>query len=61
MSLKKDDFIVIEYVAKVKETGEVFDTTNEEIAKKEHLFKEGDIFESKLVAIGEGWVLKALD
>lgn len=61
MALQKKDFIVIDYVAKVKETGEVFDTTSEEVAKKEHLYKEGDIYESKLVVIGEGWVLKALD
>jgi peptidylprolyl isomerase len=61
MSLQKSDFIIIDYVAKVKETGEVFDTTVEETAKKEHLYKEGDIVESKLVVIGEGWVLKALD
>jgi len=61
MSLQKSDFVLIEYVAKVKETGEVFDTTNEETAKKEHLYKEGDIYESKLVVVGESWVLKALD
>jgi FKBP-type peptidyl-prolyl cis-trans isomerase 2 len=61
MALQKGDFILIDYVAKVKETGEVFDTTIEEVAKKEHLYKEGDIYEPKLVAIGEGWVLKALD
>lgn len=61
MSLQKNDFILIDYVAKVKETGEVFDTTIEETAKKEHLYKEGDIYESRLVVVGEGWVLKALD
>ncbi len=61
MALQKGDFILIDYVAKVKETNEVFDTTNEEIAKKEHLYKEGEIYEPKLVVIGEGWVLKALD
>ncbi len=61
MALQKGDFIIIDYVAKVKETGEIFDTTNEEVAKKEHLYKEGDIYEPKLVVIGEAWVLKALD
>ncbi|MEM3703549.1 MAG: FKBP-type peptidyl-prolyl cis-trans isomerase [Candidatus Bathyarchaeia archaeon] len=61
MGLQKGDFILIEYVAKVKETGEVFDTTIEEVAKREHLYKEGEIYEPKLVVIGEGWVLKALD
>jgi len=61
MALQKGDFIVIDYVAKVKETNEVFDTTKEDVAKKEHLFKEGEIYDPKLVVIGEGWVLKALD
>jgi peptidylprolyl isomerase len=61
MALQKGDFILVDYVAKVKETGEVFDTTIEEVAKKERLYKEGEIYEPKLVVIGEGWVLKALD
>ena len=61
MALQKQDFILINYTAKVKETNEVFDTTHEDVAKKEHLFKEGEIYEPKLVVVGEGWVLKALD
>jgi FKBP-type peptidyl-prolyl cis-trans isomerase 2 len=61
MALQKGDFILIDYTAKVKETNEVFDTTSEETAKKEHLHKEGEIYEPKLVVIGEGWMLKALD
>jgi peptidylprolyl isomerase len=61
MSLQKGNFILVDYVAKVKETGEAFDTTLEETARKEHLYKEGDIYEPKLVVIGEGWVIKALD
>jgi len=61
MPFEKGDFVLIDYVAKVKETGEVFDTTIEDIAKKERLYKEGEIYEPKLVAVGEGWVLKALD
>ena len=61
MTLQKGDFLLIDYVAKVKETNEVFDTTKEDVAKKEHLHKEGEIKEPKLVVVGEGWVLKALD
>ncbi len=60
-AVKKSDFITINYVGRVKETGEVFDTTFEDVAKKEKLYKEGDVYESKLVVVGEGWVLKALD
>ena len=61
MAFEKGDFVLIDYIAKVKETGEIFDTTKEEVAKKEKLYKEGEIYEPKLVVIGEGWVLKALD
>jgi FKBP-type peptidyl-prolyl cis-trans isomerases 2 len=61
MTLQKGDFILIDYTGKVKETNEVFDTTQDEVAKKEHLHKEGEIYEPKLVVVGEGWVLKALD
>jgi peptidylprolyl isomerase len=61
MALQKGDFILINYTAKVKETNEIFDTTLEETAKKEHLQKEGEIYEPKLIVIGENWVLKPLD
>jgi FKBP-type peptidyl-prolyl cis-trans isomerase 2 len=61
MSFEKGDFLLVEYTAKVKETGEVFDTTIEDVAKKERLHKEGEIYEPKLIVVGEGWVLKALD
>jgi len=61
MGFEKGNFVLIDYVAKVKETGEVFDTTKEDVAKKERLYKEGEIYEPKLIVLGEGWVLKALD
>jgi peptidylprolyl isomerase len=59
--IQKSDFIIVDYTGKVKETGEVFDTTSEETAKENKLYKEGDIYEPRLVVAGEGWVLKALD
>jgi peptidylprolyl isomerase len=59
--IKKSDFIIVDYTGKVKETGEVFDTTSEETAKESKLYKEGDIYEPRLVVVGEGWLLKALD
>ena len=34
MTLQKGDFILIDYVAKVKETNEVFDTTKEDNHEK---------------------------
>jgi len=61
MSLQKGDFILIDYSAKVKETGDTFDTTNEDMAKTAHLHKEGELYEPKLIVVGEGWMLKPID
>jgi len=61
MPIQKSDFILINYTSKVKETGKIFDTTIEETAKQEKLYKEGEIYEPRLVVVGENWVLKALD
>ena len=61
MPFKKGDFLLIDYVARVSETGEVFDTTLEEVAKEEGVYKEGALYEPMLVVVGEGWILKALD
>ena len=61
MSIEKGDFLLVDYTGSVKETGEVFDTTLENVAKEKGLYKAGDIYEPKLIVTGEGWVLKALD
>ena len=61
MPIEKGDFILVDYVGRVKETDEVFDTTVEEVAREGRLYKEGEVYEPKLVVVGEGWVLKALD
>ena len=52
---------MVDYTAKVKDTGEVFETTIEAEAKK-HSFHETNVkYQPKLVAIGESWVVKGLD
>lgn len=61
MSLKKGDFVTFDLTAKIKETDEVFDTTIEEVAKTAKLKSQGDKYEPRLVVLGEGWVLKAID
>lgn len=61
MPFKEGDFILLDYVGRVSETGEVFDTTIEDVAKEEGIYKEGGLYEPSLVVIGEGWVLRALD
>ena len=63
MTFNKGSLILIDYVAKVKDTEEIFDTTLEEEAKK-HSIHESDVkYQPKLVSIGEVSypVLKGLD
>jgi len=59
--VKKDDFILVDYVTKIKETGEVFDTTMAEEAKKGGVFKDNTVYEPMFIVVGKGWVLKKLD
>ncbi|MBN2567611.1 peptidylprolyl isomerase [Candidatus Woesearchaeota archaeon] len=61
MGISKGDFIVLAYTAKVKESGRVFDTTDEAIAKKEGLAGQGATFAPITVCVGEGMVIPGLD
>ena len=61
MTFSKGSLILVDYTSKVKDTGEVFETTIEEEAKK-HSFHEPNVkYQPKLVAVGESWVVKGLD
>jgi len=61
MSFKEGDFILIDYVAKVKETGELIDTSKAEVAKEYKKFSEEKIYEPLLVIIGEHRVVEGLE
>lgn len=63
MTFNKSSLILIDYVAKVKDTEEVFDTTLEEDAKKYSIHESDVKYQPKLVSIGEISypVLKGLD
>lgn len=61
MPVAKGDFALIDHTTKIKETGEIFDTTSAEEAKKGGIFKEDSRYEPMLVVVGEGWVLRGLD
>jgi len=61
MPIKRGDFVLISYVARVKEDGRVISTNMEEEAKKAGIYEEGRLYEPELVIVGEGWVLKGLD
>jgi peptidylprolyl isomerase len=65
MAVKKGDFVKINYTCKVKETGELVETTLSEVAEKEGLHgkHEGEAHshEPMFIILGEGWVPKGVE
>ena len=59
--IEEGDFVLVEMTGRTLETDEVFDTTDEELAKTEDIHEEEKAYGPKLVVVGEGWVLKGLD
>ncbi len=55
------DFVLVEMTGRAVETDEIFDTTDEELAKEEGIHDENRTYGPKLVVVGEGYVLKGLD
>src|SRR5574341_1516874 len=61
MTFQKGTLVLVDYTAKVKDTGEVFDTTREADAKSSSLYDTNARYQPRLVSVGESWVLKGLD
>ncbi len=61
MAIKNGDFVRLEFTGKIKETGDVFDTTHEEIAKEAEIFVENKEYGPIPIIIGGNHLLKAID
>jgi FKBP-type peptidyl-prolyl cis-trans isomerase 2 len=59
--VQKGDVVRLHYTGKVKETGEIFDTTYEEVAKEAGIYSEKGIYGPVPIAVGAGHVLQGLD
>lgn len=59
--IKKDDFVLVELTGRIKSSGKLMDVTDEEIARKEGVFDEKDIYQPRLVIVGKSWVIKGVD
>jgi len=62
--IKNGDFILVDYTCRVKESGEVVDTTIESVGKEARLHHEHEkehIYEPMFLVQGEGWVPKGFD
>ena len=61
MAVKEGDFIRLEYTGKVQETGDVFDTTDENVAEEASIKLDNKSYGAIPIIVGGGHVLKGLD
>lgn len=60
MAIQKGDFIKLNYTGRF-EDGRVFDTTNEELAKKKEIFNPRGLYGGDVVIVGAGHTIEGLD
>ena len=60
MAIQKGDFIKLNYTGRF-EDGRVFDTTDEELAKKEEIFNPRGLYGGDVVIVGAGHTIEGLD
>jgi len=61
MAIKNGDFIRLEFTGKIKETGDVFDTTNEEVATEAGILVENKDYGPIPIVVGGKHLVKAID
>jgi len=59
--MKVGDVVYIDFVGRIKDTNEIFDLTNEEVAKKEGIYNPNYSYKPIPVVVGFGMVVKGLD
>jgi peptidylprolyl isomerase len=61
MAIKNGDFVLVDYLLRIKDNNEVFDVTMEDQAKAANAFSAEEVYEPKLLVVGQGWMLKGID
>lgn len=61
MKTKKNDFIEIEFVGRIKETNQIFDLTDEDLAKKEKIHNPNASYKPVIICLGQNDVIPGLD
>jgi peptidylprolyl isomerase len=61
LSFRDGDFVLVEYTVRVKETGNIVDTTSEEIARRENIYESGRVYGPVLVVIGKKWINEVVE
>ncbi|MFX1301381.1 MAG: peptidylprolyl isomerase [Promethearchaeota archaeon] len=59
--LKEGDFILADFVGYTHDDQRLFDTTKEDVAKAENVFDEQEVYQPRLVIVGQGWIVPGVD
>ncbi len=60
-TIKKNEFIELDFIGTIVETGTIFDTTKEIVAKKAKIARENHVYRPIIVCVGQENVVKGLD
>ena len=60
-TVKKHDFVEIEYTGRIREDNTIFDTTEEKVAKENSAYDEHSEYGSLIICVGENHLPKALE
>ncbi|MHA1712795.1 MAG: FKBP-type peptidyl-prolyl cis-trans isomerase [Candidatus Ranarchaeia archaeon] len=55
------DYVMIDYVGRVKDSNLIFDCTKEDIARKENIYDEKQVYGPQLLILGEGKFMKGFE
>lgn len=59
--LKRNDFVEIDFIGKIKSSGQIFDLTKEDVAKKEGIYDKNQSYKPMIICLGEGQLLQGID
>jgi FKBP-type peptidyl-prolyl cis-trans isomerase 2 len=59
--IKQNDFVLLEFTAKIKDGGEVFDTSNEEVAKESGIHNPQMPYGQYIICVGKSQILPKLE
>lgn len=59
--IKDGDFILADFVGFTTDDRRIFDTTKEDIAKTENVYDEQEVYQPRLLIVGQGWMVPGVD
>jgi len=59
--MKPGDFVEVDYTGRIKDSGEIFDLTKEDIAKKENVYRPDVLYGPVVLIVGADFIIRGLD